>query len=156
MSTDFYEEEDFVTRFTGKTFLRIGKQLLPHWKWALTFFIAILIVAGMDAVFTFLSKQAIDLGIVPKDVQVMVYYYSIYGILILVQSVFVFGLIYAAGMLGERIRYDLRKGMFNHLQDLSLSYFSRTPVGWICPGLHPTPKESRIWSHGDLWIQVGL
>ena len=131
MSTDFYEEEDFATRFTGKTFLRIGKQLLPHWKWALTFFFAILIVAGMDAVFTYLSKQAIDLGIVPKDVQVMVYYYTIYGILILVQAVFVFGLIYAAGMLGERIRYDLRKGMFNHLQDLSLSYFSRTPVGWI-------------------------
>ena len=131
MSADFYEEEDFTTRFTGKTFLRIGKQLLPHWKWALTFFIAILIVAGMDAVFTYLSKQAIDLGIVPKDTQVMVYYYTIYGILILVQSVFVFGLIYAAGMLGERIRYDLRKGMFNHLQDLSLSYFSRTPVGWI-------------------------
>ena len=131
MSTDFFEEEDFATRFSGKTFLRISRQLLPHWKWALTFFIAILIVAGMDAVFTYLSKQAIDLGIVPKDVQVMVYYYSIYGILILVQAVFVFGLIYAAGMLGERIRYDLRKGMFNHLQDLSLSYFSRTPVGWI-------------------------
>ena len=58
MSTDFYEEEDFVTRFTGKTFLRIGKQLLPHWKWALTFFIAILIVAGMDAVFTYLSQAS--------------------------------------------------------------------------------------------------
>jgi ATP-binding cassette subfamily B protein len=34
-------------------------------------------------------------------------------------------------MLGERIRYDLRKKLFNHLQDLSLSYFSQTPVGWI-------------------------
>ena len=35
------------------------------------------------------------------------------------------------GILGERIRYDLRQTMFNHLQDLSLSYFSRTPVGWL-------------------------
>ena len=34
-------------------------------------------------------------------------------------------------MLGERVRYDLRQKMFNHLQDLSLSYYSRTPVGWI-------------------------
>jgi ATP-binding cassette, subfamily B, bacterial len=34
-------------------------------------------------------------------------------------------------VLGERIRYDLRQKMFNHLQNLSLSYYSRTPVGWI-------------------------
>jgi ATP-binding cassette subfamily B protein len=33
--------------------------------------------------------------------------------------------------LGERIRYDLRKKMFNHLQMLSLNYYSKTPVGWI-------------------------
>jgi ATP-binding cassette, subfamily B, bacterial len=43
----------------------------------------------------------------------------------------VFAFIYLAGVLGERIRYDLRRKMFNHLQDLSLSYYSRTPVGWI-------------------------
>ena len=42
-----------------------------------------------------------------------------------------FGFIYLAGVLGERIRYDLRRKLFNHLQDLSLSYYSRTPVGWI-------------------------
>ena len=34
-------------------------------------------------------------------------------------------------LLGERVRYDLRQKMFNHLQKLSLSYYSRTPVGWI-------------------------
>ena len=39
--------------------------------------------------------------------------------------------IYLAGILGERVQYDLRKKLFNHLQDLSLSYYSRTPVGWI-------------------------
>ena len=38
---------------------------------------------------------------------------------------------YLAGVLGERIRYDLRQKMFNHLQDLSLAYYNRTPVGWI-------------------------
>ena len=43
----------------------------------------------------------------------------------------VFGFIYLAGVLGERVQYDLRQKMFNHLQDLSLSYFGRTPVGWI-------------------------
>jgi ATP-binding cassette subfamily B protein len=58
-------------------------------------------------------------------------YLSYYGGLILLQAVMVFGFIYMASLLGERVRFDLRQRMFNHLQDLSLSYYSRTPVGWI-------------------------
>ena len=51
--------------------------------------------------------------------------------LIVIQAACVFGFIFQASLLGERIRYDLRQTMFNHLQRLSLAYFSRTPVGWI-------------------------
>ena len=47
------------------------------------------------------------------------------------QAASVFLFIYFAGILGERIRYDLRQMMFNHLQALSLNYYSKTPVGWI-------------------------
>ena len=54
-----------------------------------------------------------------------------YGVLMVIQAFLVFGFIYMAGVLGERVRYDLRKKLFNNLQDLSLSYYSRTPVGWI-------------------------
>jgi len=43
----------------------------------------------------------------------------------------VFVFIYLVGVLGERIRPDLRKELFAKLQDLSLSYYSRTHVGWI-------------------------
>jgi ATP-binding cassette subfamily B protein len=55
----------------------------------------------------------------------------VYGLVNLAQAGLVFGFIFAAAILGERIQYDLRQKMFNHLQDLSFAYFSRTPVGWI-------------------------
>jgi ATP-binding cassette subfamily B protein len=54
----------------------------------------------------------------------------------------VFGFIYLAGVLGERIQYDLRQKMFNHLQGLSLSYFNKTAVGWIMSRV--TSDSSRI------------
>jgi ATP-binding cassette, subfamily B, bacterial len=41
----------------------------------------------------------------------------------------VFTFIYLAGVLGERVQYDLRKMLFNHLQDLSLSYYAQNAVG---------------------------
>ncbi len=36
-----------------------------------------------------------------------------------------------AGVLGDRVKYELRKRLFNHLQALSFSYYDRTPLGWL-------------------------
>ncbi len=54
---------------------------------------------------------------------------TIYGGLIVIQAGAVFTFIYLAGVLGERIQYDLRKMLFNHLQELSLSYYAQNAVG---------------------------
>ena len=126
-----FEEEEFTTQFSGQTLRRILAQVTPHWPWVAGFLASVAVVSVLDAFFTYLGKQIIDVAIVPGDRAALFRFIEIYGALILVQSVMVFGFIYLAGILGERVQYDLRRKMFNHLQDLSLSYFSRTPVGWI-------------------------
>ena len=131
MSGDYFEEEEFQSQFSGKTFLRILGLTKPHWKILAGFLTTILFVAGLDSLFTFLSKRIIDEGIIARDTNALTSLLTTYGGLILVQALMVFGFIYMVGYLGERIRYDLRQRMFNHLQNLSLSYYSRTPVGWI-------------------------
>jgi ATP-binding cassette subfamily B protein len=132
MAQDFeFEEEEFETQFNGRTLLRILAQARPHWPWVAGFLLSIGAVSGLDSYFTFLSKRIIDEGIVGGNREVLLRIVLTYGSLILVQSIVLFSCIYLAGILGERIRYDLRKKMFNHLQDLSFSYFDRTPVGWI-------------------------
>lgn len=131
MSDEYLEEEEFTTQFNGKTFRRIMGLTRPHWRWVIGFLVAIAIVSGLDSVFTYISKLIIDDGIIAQDKSELYRLLSIYGGLTLIQAAAVFGFIYLAGVLGERVRYDLRQKMFNHLQQLSLSYFSRTPVGWI-------------------------
>jgi ATP-binding cassette subfamily B protein len=131
MSEHYFEEEEFTTDFNGRTITRILAQTRPHWKWVAGFLIAIILTAFLDAYMTFLSKRIIDEGILAGDRQALAGIVRTYGRLILVQAVFVFSFIYLTGVLGERVRYDLRKKLFDHLQNLSLSYYSRTPVGWI-------------------------
>ena len=131
MSDDYFEEEDFQTKFSGNTFRRILSLTKPHIKWVIGFLVAIAIVSALDSYFTYLSKRLIDEGIVAKNVVALRHILTIYGLLLILQAGFVFIFIYLASVLGERIRYDLRKTLFNHLQKLSLSYYSRTPVGWI-------------------------
>ncbi|MCP3886865.1 MAG: ABC transporter ATP-binding protein, partial [Propionibacteriaceae bacterium] len=115
----------------GKTVLRILAQATPHWPLLLGFVSAIAMVSGVDSYLTFLSKRIVDEGIVMGNREVLVHIVARYGALTLLQSVAVFGFIFMAGRLGDLIRYDLRKKMFEHLQELSFSYFDRTPVGWI-------------------------
>jgi ATP-binding cassette subfamily B protein len=95
------------------------------------FVLLIAAAAFLDSLFTYMSKLLIDEGIVAGDRAAITRIIAIYGSLIVVQALTVFGFIYLTGILGERIRYDLRKQLFAHLQKLSLSYYNRTPVGWI-------------------------
>jgi ATP-binding cassette subfamily B protein len=129
--SEYFEEEEFTTEFNGRTLLRILSLAKPYWKWVLGFLLAIAAVSGLDSYFTYLSKGIIDDGIIAGDKEALAEIVTRYAVLILVQAAAVFGFIYLAGVLGERIRYDLRKTLFDHLQELSFSYFDRTPVGWI-------------------------
>lgn len=125
------EEEEFTKQINGDVVMRILKQVKPHWKWVLGFMASIGMVALIEAYFTFLNKRMIDEGILGENRDSLREIAIQYGVLILFFSVFVFGFIYLADILGQRVQYDLRKKMFDHLQSLSLSYFDKTPVGWI-------------------------
>jgi len=131
MLDEYLEDEDRPSRFSRGTFMRILQLTVPHWKWMVGFLFSILLTSSLDSYFTFLSKRIIDEGIVGRNIDAIVSILIQYGSLIVVQACLVLTFIYLAGVLGERIRYDLRKTMFNHLQQLSLAYYSRTPVGWI-------------------------
>jgi ATP-binding cassette subfamily B protein len=127
----YFEEEEFNTEFNGGTLRRVLAQTLPYRRWIIGFLAMISIVAFLDAYFTFLSKRIVDEGIVAGNRAALMQIVTQYGALIVVQAGAVFSMIYLTGVLGERVRYDLRRRLFNHLQALSLSYYSRTPVGWI-------------------------
>jgi len=131
MPPNYFDEEEFEAKYTGRTLRRIVGLLRPHWKYVAIFLSMIVVVSSADALFTYINKQIIDLGIVGRSLPTLYRLLAIYGGLAVGQAMFVFGFIYTVGLLGERIRYDLRQTMFNHLQDLSLSYYSKTPVGWI-------------------------
>jgi len=157
-----YEELD--DKEYGKLSSPILKRLLillkPHWKWAIGFVLCIAIVSVIDSYTTFLSKRIIDEGIIAGSREAIVKTIIIYGSLIAVQAASSFGFIYLVGILAERVRYDLRKNMFNHLQQLSLSYYSQTPVGWIMARLtSDTERLSDLMTWGILdvtWAIINI
>ncbi|HID35028.1 MAG TPA: ABC transporter ATP-binding protein [Anaerolineae bacterium] len=126
-----FEEEEFTAQFNGQVLRRIFALTKPHWPMMVGFLASIILVSLLDGYFTFLSKRMIDEGIIPGDRAQLFRLAGQYGLLIIAQSALAFTFIYLVGALSQRVRYDLRKKLFDHLQELSFSYFDRTPVGWI-------------------------
>jgi ATP-binding cassette subfamily B protein len=123
------EEEEFTSPLTSRVFWRILGLIKPHRGWAIGFTAAIAFTSITDAYFTYINKQFVDQGISLGNTAALMRLATVYGSLILFQAVTVFTFVYLAGVLGERIQYDLRKQMFNHLQELSLSYYAQNAVG---------------------------
>jgi ATP-binding cassette subfamily B protein len=131
VSHNYFEEEEFTSQFDSKIFRRILGLMRPYLKGMIGFIVCVMIVSFLDSYFTNLTRLIIDDGIIPGDKTVIIKLLVQYGSLIVIQAIFVFFFIYLVGIMGERLRYDLRQKLFNHLQGLSLSYYTRTPVGWI-------------------------
>ncbi|MGB7874234.1 MAG: ABC transporter ATP-binding protein [Anaerolineales bacterium] len=123
------EEEEYTSPLTLPVFKRILGLLKPHWRWVVGFVLSIAVVSAQDAVFTYINKNMIDQGILQRDTATLWRLAGLYAALQIVQAILVFVVIYLAGVLGERVQYDLRKLLFNHLQELSLSYYSQNAVG---------------------------
>jgi ATP-binding cassette subfamily B protein len=126
-----FEEEEFDSSFNGQTIRRLLSLLKPYTVWVLGFLSTVMLVSGLDSYFTYLSALMVDDAIATGNFDYLLVIVQRYAALIVVQAAAVFVFIYLAGILGERIRYDLRKQLFGHLQQLSLTYYNRMPVGWI-------------------------
>jgi len=137
-----FEEEDFTTQFNGRTFLRILGTAKPHWRWLVGTLIAISVISIIESYTTFISKRIVDEAILSSDKQILLDLVVLYGSLTLISAVGIFAFLYLTSLLGERIQYDLRQKTFNHLQELSLTYYDRTPVGWIMSRV--TSDASRV------------
>ncbi len=126
-----FEEHDYSKRIDPQ----LWRKLLRHaarYKWHLIGLgFVMVLVAVIDAVFPLMNRAAIDRYIVPHTTEGLGTFLLIYAGLVVVQAANVYFLILLAGRIEVGIIHDLRKIGFRRLQELSFSYYDRTPVGWI-------------------------
>ncbi|KPU45117.1 putative ABC transporter ATP-binding protein [Oxobacter pfennigii] len=148
-----YDEEDFSKGFDLTLWKKLLKYAKPYKSWMILL-AAILIGSGIvDAAFTMMSKYAIDKFIVPGNLEGMDKFMLYYGLLVILQAVNIGMLIAIAGKIEMGITYDIRKEGFKRLQELSFSYYDKTPVGWIMARMNSDTTrlgETIAWGLVDL------
>src|SRR4030095_7996472 len=98
------EEEEHTSQLTGVVFKRIVGLLKPHWKWVVGFIVTIMLTSVLDAYFTYLNKQIVDVGITLKETSPLTRIAITYGVFQLLQAGVVFIFIYLAGVPRERVQ----------------------------------------------------
>ncbi|MFN2299694.1 MAG: ABC transporter ATP-binding protein [Anaerolineales bacterium] len=141
MAVDYWEEEEFEESWDTGTLRRMIGLAARRKLWLWGFLITVALVALSDSFFTYLKKLVIDEAVTPGKPEALIGIGGLFIVLSILQAAGVFSFIYLAGLLGERIQYDLRRSMFTRLQELSFSYFDRTPVGWIMSRVTSDPSK---------------
>lgn len=139
-----FQEETFskgVNIDLWKKFLRYAK---PYKSKLILLGVFMAILAGGDAVIPLMQKYAIDNFIVVHSTSGTILFFIAYALVVIIQSVIVKLMISYAGYVETGICYDIRKDGFEHLQELSFSYYDTTPVGWMMSRL-----TSDIWRIGN-------
>ena len=131
-SNDNLTDEDVVGRvYDNRVVMRFMTFIKPYKGYALIALASLLVYAAVNAGIPLLIKYGIDWAIAEGNVNRV----HIIGVAFMVVTVihflsnrlqFIF-----ISRTGQHVLYDLRAGMFSHLQNQSNAFYHRTPIGRI-------------------------
>lgn len=177
---DSFVEEKLPERVNMAVWLEIFPYLKKYWFRLLIIIATIAFTAFYDTSFIqILNRSAYDslkLANIPVsnmvDMQIFVDLFGLkftiniiqYGFLLLAAMVIrAFAILvnhYLTNALAVRIMIDIRRDSFKKLQELTFSYYDKTPSGWLIARLqNDTSKISRILSWGlirTIWVALEL
>ncbi len=125
------QEQDYTKRFDFGVWRKIVGFVKPYKKYVLRLALVMICVGGIDVIFPLMTRYAIDHFILKGTVEGIWGFAAIYLLLIFLQAFNVRQLALNAGKIETGMVYDIRHRGFDKLQQLSFSYYDKTPVGWM-------------------------
>lgn len=126
-----FQEDNFNNHFDFALWKKLFYYIKPYKKLMLLLSGVMIGVGCIEATFPIMTKYAVDNFIVKGNLNGLTRFSIRYLILVGLQVFNVWCLIALAGKIEVSVCHDIRKKAFEHLQNLSFSYFDTTPTGWI-------------------------
>jgi ABC-type multidrug transport system fused ATPase/permease subunit len=114
-----------------KIVLRILSYLKPYWRRVALAYVALFSALALQLYIPQVIAQVIDRGIASRDARFLIRSALLIIGLTLFQGLFNFLRTYLVQYLAERVGYDLRNQLYDHLQQLSFSFYDRSQTGQL-------------------------
>jgi ATP-binding cassette, subfamily B, multidrug efflux pump len=173
MAQSYFQEDEILGKaYDARLVRRLWQFVRPY---RFLFLLALTLSffgAGVDLLAPFITQLAIDRFIVPlhnTGLSSVDRANGVFGMSVLFLLVLVAGFLlryfqnFLLNIMGQRIMYDMRSKMFDHLQNLPLSFFDRNPVGRLMTritndvdALNDLFTSGSISLIGDIFTLVGI
>ena len=124
-----HDDEVLGKAYDARLMRRLLQYLRPYWRSVLLAFVVIIIGAGVSLAQPYLMKVAIDRHIATGQLAGLNRLAAIYLALLVISFAAEYVQTWTMQLTGQRIMFDLRMGLYGHLQRLDLKYYDRNPVG---------------------------
>ncbi|NTV90740.1 MAG: ABC transporter ATP-binding protein, partial [Clostridiales bacterium] len=153
------QDKDYNKKLDFGVWKKVLLYCLPYKKYLIALTLQMIIVAAVDAVFPMLNKYAIDTYITGGTYDGFIGFCIIVFLVVALQAINIKVMILFAGKLETYIPYDIRTQGFRKLQELSLSFYDKTPVGWLMARMTSDVRKLSMtlsWNIVDLVWSVSM
>ena len=123
------QDEIFEKGYDATLFRRLLIYLGPYRGLTAVAVVLLLAGAGLALVGPALTQRALDVAIPKHDIGLLATLAAIYLAALILDFAVEYGQTLLTAYIGQRVMYDLRMQIFDHLQRLSISFFDKNPVG---------------------------
>lgn len=123
------EDEALSKSLDSRIMRRLLSFFKPYYKYIIIATILTITISALAALRPRLTAIAIDDKIMVKDFSGLQIIILIMLATLIFQGLIQYGMTYLTSWIGQKIIYDLRKKIFNHILTLDLKFFDRNPIG---------------------------
>ena len=157
-------EEMFGVVFDGNIIRRFIEFVKPYRKTIYVAFAAVIVYTFTQISIPLLIRDAVDstVGVGRGDYELLILAVQIFFGVVTINYISNYFQLTIVAKLAERILIDLRRAMFVHLQEVSLSFMDKTEVGRLMSRLQGDVNsiqeflETSIFAIGDFILLIGI
>lgn len=113
----------------GRVLLRLMRFVVPYWSWLAVAFLFMLVTTAAGLLVPYLTRVVIDVNIVERDLDGLWRNGLYLGVAMLATYGAAAAQTFILSLLGQRVLFNLRARLFEHLQRLSVAYHDNHIVG---------------------------
>jgi ATP-binding cassette, subfamily B, multidrug efflux pump len=126
---ELQEEQVLGKAYDARLMRRLLRYIRPYRGAAALAFLYIIAGSVLSVLPPWLTKVAIDRYIQTSDLRGLNWIGTLYVLSLLGSFAFSYGQTWVLNLMGQRIMYDLRLEIFEHLQTSDVAFFDKNPVG---------------------------
>jgi len=157
------DDEVLGKAYDARLMRRLVQYLRPYWRQVIVALVAMVFGGCASLAQPYLIKIAIDRYIAGGAVAGLNWLAFLFLIVLTVGFVAEYIQTWTMQLTGQRIMFDLRMGIYSHLQRLDLRYYDRNPVGRLMTRvtsdvdvLNDMFTSGFVTAFGDLFMLVGI